>query len=1001
MTFFSVIMIEFGIMIHMFGIYFEITIKDIPIILTTGLLGPFYGIIVVYITFIYKAFSDTRYLYMMFVFMMAVLLTSHMTSHRWYKSIKKTLLSAIYLSLILGSMWWFLVNRIGDVSIIDTEFLLYIIYFLGILPEAVISSFVLYFIFTKTNDKIRSYIPAGKFYLDNNYEKIQQAKLTSRLTIMITLDCVIMSIFAAFASDFLIPTLAPDVLTFPSSSGTIGISDVFSPYEYGVVDAPQLVSLDEGASFNLDAILTPVSYSVFVYNKHGIAYNIRLIMLIMNIGIPIGLITQYYAQKNIARPIVLLRNAASAFNYENIDEKTLLENVQKIDNINISVGNEIDELHNSIKHAAHFMVNYIDFIRQEQKLESELQIARQANLAKNSFLSNMSHELRTPINVILGMDEMILREYGDDENIRLYAGGIQMSGKTLLSLVNDILDFSRIESGKMEIIPVQYDLSSLVSDLYNMISVKAQEKQLLLDIIVDEKTPHLLYGDDIRLKQCILNLLTNAVKYTEKGKVTLSIGYENIDEKNILLKVKVTDTGIGMKKEEIDKLFTPFERLDERRNRTIEGTGLGMSIVSNLLSMMNSKLIVESEYGKGSTFSFAVIQHVIDSAAVGNVAKSFREFLSHKGKYHDAFTAPSAKILVVDDTSMNLTVMKSLLKSSLLNIDTATSGAECIEKVRENKYDVLFIDHRMPGMDGIETLHRLKNMGSLNKSIDAPCIALTANAILGAREEYIGEGFDDYISKPVDVDKLNDILIKYIDDDKIHLYGSDEYTFDKKNSINANATSDSGDDDECFKNTTDELERFGKFVGLDIKEAIKNCQSPEILKSVIRDFWTGMNEKGELIEKYAKERDYENYTIQVHSLKSSARLIGAMKLSKDAEYLENCGSEKNAEEIDSKTPLLLALFYSYRDKLGAIFLEEDKDRENLPLIDKDTFNQYMSGIIELAEAFDFDNAESAYNEMIGTYSIEESEKELVSEVGKKLRLVDRDGILEAKEKYNF
>ena len=396
------------------------------------------------------------------------------------------------------------------------------------------------------------------------------------------------------------------------------------------------------------------------------------------------------------------------------------------------------------------------------ELREQRRIADEANKAKSAFLANMSHEIRTPINAILGMDEIILRESNESETLS-YASDIESAGKTLLSIINDILDISKIEEGKMEIIPVQYDLSSLVGDLVNMTRPRAERKDLRFDVHVDESLPHLLLGDEIRIRQCALNVLSNAVKYTEKGSVTLRVGYEELAEDRIALKVSVSDTGIGMKPEDMGRLFTPFARIEEQRNRSIEGTGLGMSITKQLLALMNSRLDVESVYGEGSTFSFSIEQPVVDWQPVGPLAKRYGANAARKS-YRELFHAPEARILVVDDTPMNLTVIRGLLKRTRIQIDTAGSGREALAMAARERYDVIFIDHMMPEMDGIETLHELRKLPGME---GAPCVALTANAISGAREMYLEAGFSDYLSKPVDGPKLEALLQDYLPPEKV------------------------------------------------------------------------------------------------------------------------------------------------------------------------------------------------------------------------------------------
>ena len=318
-------------------------------------------------------------------------------------------------------------------------------------------------------------------------------------------------------------------------------------------------------------------------------------------------------------------------------------------------------------------------IQESEELREAKAAAEYASQAKSVFLSNMSHEIRTPINAVLGMNEMILRE-SEEQNILEYSENIRTAGTTLLGLINDILDFSKIEAGKMDIIPVNYDLSSVINDLVMMIQARTDKKGLLLKLDFDGDIPKMLYGDEVRIKQVVTNILTNAVKYTEKGSVTFHIGYERIadDPGSVFLDFSVADTGIGIKPEDMAKLFSEFERIEEKRNRNIEGTGLGMNITKSLLEMMGTSLKVESVYGEGSTFSFRLKQKVIKWDSLGDYEAAHRASLLSMKKYQEKFTAPDAHVLVVDDTPMNLTVFKGLLKKTLVKIDTADSGIKAL-----------------------------------------------------------------------------------------------------------------------------------------------------------------------------------------------------------------------------------------------------------------------------------------------------------------------------------
>ncbi|MBQ4270658.1 MAG: response regulator, partial [Clostridiales bacterium] len=502
------------------------------------------------------------------------------------------------------------------------------------------------------------------------------------------------------------------------------------------------------------------------------------------------------------------------------------------------------------------------------ELEIEKTIAEEATRAKSSFLANMSHEIRTPINAVLGMNEMVLREC-EDQNIIAYSESIRSSGNTLLGLVNNILDFSKIEAGKMEITPVEYDLSSVINDLVNMIQNRADDKGLILELDMDPKTPKVLRGDEIRIKQIITNILTNAVKYTEKGSITFRMGFEKVDndDSRVDLKFSVEDTGIGIKEEDIARLFEKFDRIEEKRNRNIEGTGLGMNITQKLLELMDSSLQVESVYGEGSKFSFVLRQDVIRWEELGDYENAYKNYAGSKHDYREKFTAPNAQVLVIDDNPMNLMVFKSLLKRTRMNIDTANDGDEGLTLAYDKKYDIIFFDHMMPGKDGIETLHELRLMEK-GPNISTPSICLTANAISGAREQYIEAGFDDYLTKPIDSDKLEDLLLAYLPKELIETAEDDEESFEEE---------DTGLNEELT-----ELDRFEK---IDVKAGLANSGSVDAYMPLLKIFYESMDEKAAEIEHLYNDNDINNYTIKVHALKSSARLIGAAEFGEMAQEL--------------------------------------------------------------------------------------------------------------------
>ena len=388
-------------------------------------------------------------------------------------------------------------------------------------------------------------------------------------------------------------------------------------------------------------------------------------------------------------------------------------------------------------------------------LKLEKDAADHANRAKSNFLANMSHEIRTSMNSIIGMDEMILRETRD-EKITRYALNIKSAGNTLLSIINDILDLSKIESGRMELVQVEYEISSVLNDLVNMTMKKAQDKGLAFELDAAPDIPSVLRGDEIRVRQIMLNIVNNAIKYTQEGSVRVSVSF---DRDTGLLRVRVADTGIGIREKDMEKLFASFQRLDETKNRNIEGTGLGLNITRQLSEMMGGSIRVESEYGKGSVFTAEMEQQVVDAKPIGNFTESLARSQRQREEYRPALIAPKAKLLIADDNDMNLEVITGLLSQTRVGVTTAVSGAECVKRLREGRYDLVLLDQMMPGMSGTEALRIIRGE---KLAEGTPILALTADAIVGAREAYIREGFTDYLSKPIQYDALEGALVKYL-----------------------------------------------------------------------------------------------------------------------------------------------------------------------------------------------------------------------------------------------
>ncbi len=615
---------------------------------------------------------------------------------------------------------------------------------------------------------------------------------------------------------------------------------------------------------------------------------------------------------------------------------------------------------------------FIGILRATELSKMEEQRAKAANEAKSNFLANMSHEIRTPINAVLGMNEVILREC-KDEKILEYAQNIESAGRTLLSLINDILDFSKIEAGSMEIHEGEYDLSSVLNDVYNMVHIKAKEKELNLEFDVDETLPDMLYGDEMRIRQIMVNVLNNAIKYTKEGNVLFSmIGEKNIDNSLTLL-IKVQDTGIGIKPEDIDHLFDKFKRLDSDKNKTIEGSGLGLAITHSLLKLMSGSISVESEYGKGTTFTISIPQGVRSVTQIGDFKTRIINTLKDRKEYHEKFMAPDAKVLVVDDTPMNHVVFKELIKNTKIKIDSVMSGKECLEKQHDIPYDIIFLDYRMPQMDGVETLERMKkDETSVNKN--TPVVVLTANAIAGARENFLKAGFEDYLSKPIESSKLEDTIIKYLPKEKLVLGGNNE--------------------NEVAEIENSETDFMDKLVIVDKNEGLKNCGTADSYLSILKVYYDSIRFTRDNITGAYDSRNIKDYTSYVHSLKSTSRTIGAMKLSNLSKMLEDAGNNGDINLIDENTPVLLEMYAQIEKELSMIpeisgkDVEQDIDKP--PISEQQLLDAYNT-ILEVCSMLDYDTLTFVL-ESVNKYSVSGKDDAIIKKIGELAYKLDWDGI---------
>ena len=527
-----------------------------------------------------------------------------------------------------------------------------------------------------------------------------------------------------------------------------------------------------------------------------------------------------------------------------------------------------------------------DFLLTEKK-KQEAVIAREAQA---KFLANMSHEIRTPINAVIGMNEMILRENQDD-TIREYAQNVQRASSMLLELVNDILDFTKIESGQLEIIESEYYLGNILHDEKLLLETRIGNKPIDMKVDVDSNIPAKLCGDEVRIKQILTNILSNAAKYTERGTIEVGISFKWLTEEMISLGFRIQDSGIGIREDELPALFDEFKRLDLNKNHNVEGTGLGLNIVKQLVNLMQGEIRVESEYGKGTTFYVWIPQRVVDKRILGDYEQAvYSEY--EKEQPRSSFTAPKASVLVVDDNVMNLNLMKALLKRTQIKVDTARSGMECLKYARQKKYHLILMDHMMPEMDGVETLHKLR-MEEDTASKDAIVIALTANAVAGCREMYIGYGFNDYFTKPIQAVKLEELLIRYLPKELVAVVQGKEETTEVKSKPEVEKASQ-------------ELLAIDRALGLSY------CMdTEELYQEMLAEFCKQMETYLPQLDAYVTTEDWSQYGFITHAIKSNALNIGATNFAALSREHERAGREQDAAFIHAEYPV-------YKETLKAL-----------------------------------------------------------------------------------
>lgn len=589
-----------------------------------------------------------------------------------------------------------------------------------------------------------------------------------------------------------------------------------------------------------------------------------------------------------------------------------------------------------------------------QSYLDSIEIERAAQM-KSDFLANMSHEIRTPMNAVIGMAELALRE-DLPENAKNYIRQIKSSGHALLTIINDILDFSKIESGKMDIVETEYEPLSVIHNVVNMIRTRIGEKNVQLLTDISRNLPSRLYGDSIRVQQILINLLNNAVKFTPKGNVKLLISVRESGEDEIILHAEIADTGRGIESENLEKIFISFQQVDSKRNRNIEGSGLGLSITKQLLELMGGSIHVESVYGVGSTFVFDLPQKVVDAtpADISKLDEAVEKIDAEMENF--TFVAPTARILVVDDNAINLTVTKGLLKPLEMQIDTAISGKEAIEKVQQTMYDLVFMDHMMPEMDGVETTHEIRRR--FPEYVDLPIIALTANAVSGAQKMFQEEGLNDFVPKPMELKVLVDAVRRWLPKDKIERRKGERLDVVPQTVAQA------------------DLPQIGD---LDIQTAYARLGSEALFWSVLKECYRVIGKKCALIRKYWETHDLKAYTVEVHALKSASRQIGAMRLADLAKRLEDAGNTGDDAMIDAQTEALLAKYSSYRDVLAPWCAEQEKRVCVNRIIPEEELMKALDQMQEAVGELDMDAMEAVLGQL-EEYRFENHERELLDQI---------------------
>lgn len=607
-----------------------------------------------------------------------------------------------------------------------------------------------------------------------------------------------------------------------------------------------------------------------------------------------------------------------------------------------------------------YMMTIVDvtkIIEQNHLMKRLVLQTEDANRAKTNFVSNMSHEIHTPMNSIVGITEILLRSRHSPKE-QEYLLNIQSSGRVLLTIINDVLDCSKMEAGKMQLFDEPYDTCSLFHDLRISMENRIGHSGLELIYDIDQDIPCKLKGDMGRIRQVIINLVNNAIKYTEKGSVRFSVHVRQKNTDKVMLYYEVADTGIGIRKEDQKILFDAFQRVEMDRNRYVEGTGLGLTISQNLVNMMGGVIEVESEYGKGSRFFFTIEQTIIDPTPVSAVNYNGQKDNVTEKEAECLFIAPEAHILLVDDNELNLVVAKELLKPLRMQIDTAENGLQAVKMVRGSQYDLVLMDHMMPVMDGIEAAKAIRALPE-DKYQKLPIIALTANAMVDARKEFLNAGMNGFVAKPIDFARICNQLKLWLPKDLVRDVPKEEA---KK--LLADDLSDR------------EIQPEDPQMGFSFEEGVKHCGSKAALMKTIRIFYRTIDSKANKIEQCLKEGLISDYVIEIHALKSSALLIGAVPLSEAAKELEDYGKQGKTEVLEEKTPDVLTL---YRDLKNILRPYAEKEEDAKKEFSDGEWITALQQIHQCIEQFDLDGVDQIM-EQLEEYQVPECIRESMDQL---------------------